>query len=194
MRLSNILAGAVMAAASLVAASEASATIVYTAHDALGTAGLVTGTITTDGVLGALGSGDFVSWDLTLNDGTTTATLTNLNSILFINGNVTAAATALQFDFNGDGELMNFFSSSACSTEWSFETTGSGTGCNGTSGNEEGVLASGTLQASPESGEVTFATAGGVPEPATWVAMLLGFVGLGAAMRSSRRKPSAVVA
>ena len=33
---------------------------------------------------------------------------------------------------------------------------------------------------------------GGVPEPATWAMMLVGFGGLGAAMRSTRRKQAAV--
>ena len=35
-----------------------------------------------------------------------------------------------------------------------------------------------------------FATGGGVPEPTTWAMMLLGFGGIGMAMRRSRRKDS----
>jgi hypothetical protein len=35
---------------------------------------------------------------------------------------------------------------------------------------------------------------GGVPEPATWAMMLIGFGGLGAAMRSNRRKQAALAA
>jgi hypothetical protein len=37
-------------------------------------------------------------------------------------------------------------------------------------------------------------TAGGVPEPATWAMMLMGFGGLGAALRSTRRKQAALAA
>jgi len=38
------------------------------------------------------------------------------------------------------------------------------------------------------------AGAASVPEPATWAMMLVGFSGLGAALRSSRRRPSAAAA
>jgi PEP-CTERM motif len=37
---------------------------------------------------------------------------------------------------------------------------------------------------------LTFAAAGGVPEPSTWAMMLIGFAGLGFAFRQSRRKES----
>jgi hypothetical protein len=37
---------------------------------------------------------------------------------------------------------------------------------------------------------LTFAAAGGVPEPSTWAMMLIGFAGLGVAFRQSRRKVS----
>ena len=37
---------------------------------------------------------------------------------------------------------------------------------------------------------LTFAAAGGVPEPSTWAMMLIGFAGLGFAFRQSRRKVS----
>lgn len=38
------------------------------------------------------------------------------------------------------------------------------------------------------------AISGGVPEPATWAMMLVGFGGLGAVLRSAKRKLSGVVA
>lgn len=42
--------------------------------------------------------------------------------------------------------------------------------------------------------DVTLATAPGVPEPATWTMLLLGFGGLGAALRRSRRLAAPAVA
>lgn len=180
----NYIAGAVLLLCSAFT-SASQANVIYTANDPLGAAGLVTGTITTDGVLGALVQADFLSWNLMLNDGTTTANLTDLNSSLFFTGNVTATATDLQFDFNGNGKFLNFYGSQ-CSTEWSFQTTGSGAGCNGTTGNEEGVLASGSLQASAKQGLVTFATvATAVPEPVT---ISLFGIGLAGTIGVRRRK------
>ena len=43
--------------------------------------------------------------------------------------------------------------------------------------------------------DVTFGSStvgSGAPEPATWAMMLMGLGGLGAAMRSARRKPATV--
>lgn len=50
-------------------------------------------------------------------------------------------------------------------------------------------VVTGTAPVSPfGSGEGAIALGGGVPEPATWALMLLGFGGLGAALRRSRRQ------
>jgi hypothetical protein len=67
-----------------------------------------------------------------------------------------------------------------------------------------GVTFAGTAQSVVFGGSANFigfdnitlgsATAGGVPEPATWAMMLMGFGGLGAAMRSARRKQAALAA
>jgi len=167
----------------LTLAGSAVANITYTANDQVGPVGTVTGTITTDGTLGTLGAADILSFNLTLYDGIGTATLTSgVNGAVFISSdNVTATATQLLFDFNGNGGFMNFFDLDTCSPpEWSFETTGSGTACNGTSGNAWGVSAVGGLSTAPQQGNVVFATTG-VPEPGTLgllfggLASLVGF-------------------
>ena len=137
--------------------------ITYFAHDTVGM-GSVTGSITTDGVLGTLSTSDILSFDLTLNDRNGTASMIGPSgsAVVFISSdNVTATPTLLEFNFNGNGGYMNFYSPTVCSPpEWSFETTGSGTACNGTTGNEWGIAAVdryGTGTYSPESGEVVFA-------------------------------------
>jgi hypothetical protein len=185
--------GAVLLLSSALATG-AYADIIYTANDTVGI-GRVTGFIETDGVLGTLSSGDILNWDLLINDGTGTASLlgplSGNNSDVFISdGNVTASVAGLQFDFNGNGGFMNFLSTICSPPEWSFETTGSGTACNGTTGNEEGVSAVGALAESPEQGEVTFATVSAVPEPVTISLFGAGLAGL-AAMRRRRKAKQA---
>jgi hypothetical protein len=159
----------------------AAANIIYHADDHVGV-GTVTGTITTDGVIGTLGAGDILSFNLTLFDGTGTATLTSgVNGrVAITSNNVTATATQLLFNFNSNGGLLNFFDTSTCSPpEWSFETVGSGVACNGTTGNQMGVSAvlpfgSGTY--SNKSGNTVFAST--VPEPGSMGLMVAGLASL----------------
>lgn len=78
----------------------AQASIVYNIFDNFGTA-TISGTITTDGTIGAVGNTNITDWGLLLNDGTFSFTLTNspLNSELFAgNGVFQASATELAFD------------------------------------------------------------------------------------------------
>jgi hypothetical protein len=46
----------------------------------------------------------------------------------------------------------------------------------------------------PGNGTFTPSVAGAVPEPANWALMIVGFGGIGAAMRSARRKPAVTLA
>ena len=179
---------AILCALSLTLTGSAVADITYTVNDHVGV-GTVTGSIVTDGLIGTLSSGDILSFNLSLYDGTGMANLTSgVNGMVFIAGNnVTATATQLLFNFNGNGGFMNFFDPFTCSPpEWSFETTGSGTSCNGTTGNEEGVSAvlplwSGVYSA--ESGNTVFASV--VPEPGS---LGLMFAGLASLVGIARRR------
>jgi hypothetical protein len=174
---------AVICALSLMLTGSAAANITYTANDHVGV-GTVTGTIVTDGLIGTLSSADILSFNLSLFDGTGTANLTSgVHGIVAItSNNVTATATQLLFNFNGNGGLMNIFDPSTCSPpEWSFETTGSGTACNGTTGNEEGVsavLPFGSGVYSAESGNTVFASTSSVPEPGSLGLMVAGLASL----------------
>lgn len=161
---------------------------IYSLNQTVG-AGNVSGSITTDGTTGALGSGNITAFNLLLNDGTTTFNLTNLNGGVLFSGNaLTATAGALSFNFGAAGTNFALFQApnpGSGVTYFCLQTSG----CYqpvATPG--EGLRITGTLLNNSLQGNVSFATAAvaGVPEPATWAMMLAGFGAMGFAMR--RRK------
>ena len=150
----------------------------------------VLGTITTDGTLGVLQSGNILSWNLQLIDNFRPAfdvTLTPANSgIWFDIGNgLSATATGLSFDFSKAGAVFiiqgttHGFSSGY--QYFCFQATG-GPCLTGETIVPYYYSVDGTL-ATGFSGSVPL----GAPEPAAWTMMLLGFGGVGAVMRSPRR-------
>lgn len=78
---------------------------VYTINRTIG-AGSVTGSVTTDGTLGALAAANITGWTLTLSEGGDTFGLTTGNSGLLVNGILTATATQLLFDFAAPGRVL----------------------------------------------------------------------------------------
>jgi hypothetical protein len=84
--------------------------ITYSVSQTVG-AGSVTGSITTDGNAGLLGSADIVNWNLVVNDGTNPSfDLLSSNSQEEVYGSdVTATATQLLFNYSGgDGGFLLF--------------------------------------------------------------------------------------
>jgi hypothetical protein len=82
----------------------------YNVNQIFGSAGSAVGTITTDGTLGVLNPTNVTSWDLTLTDGSSSTTLTPLNSTVgsgvgnvggLNNADLTATSSNLLFDFSG---------------------------------------------------------------------------------------------
>ncbi len=76
--------------------------IIYTVNDPIGQ-GSVTGTITTDGTTGTIGSAHITDWNLLLSDGTHTFDLLGPlsgNNSADQGGGLIASATLLQFDFS----------------------------------------------------------------------------------------------
>jgi hypothetical protein len=156
----------------------------------------VTGTITTDGTLGVLQSSDIVSYNLQLNDNLRPAydvDLTPANSgiVADIGNGLSASATRLSFDFSDAGAVFliqgtthGFYSGFQYLC---FQATTGPCVAGETIVPDyyavDGVSATGLSGTLPLSG---------VPEPATWALMLLGFTGLGfATYRRARQTTSA---
>lgn len=98
----------------LLASSLVSAGPIYSVNRAIG-AGSVIGTIETDGTIGSLGAANILDWNLTLDDGTGSTSITLLgpssgsNSALRIVGSsFTASVTDLWFDFSNTGNYVLF--------------------------------------------------------------------------------------
>jgi hypothetical protein len=177
----NLFSLAVACTLWLVFTGSAAADIVYDVHGPVGP-GFVTGTITTDGTIGTLFTFDIVAFNLTLNDGTATATLASgvNGGLVFVSGgSLTATATDLMFNFNTSGTFVNFFTSPGCQPIWTLRTSG-GTACNLVSGTVMSVQASSSTGPATVSetgaGNVVIATV--VPEPGSVGLMVAGLVSL----------------
>jgi hypothetical protein len=195
---------AVVAAAGL-AASNVSATV-YTVFDTVG-AGGVTGSITTTGALGVLGSSAITDWNLTLSDGSSTfnlrGPLSGADSGLLNNSGtaLTATATGLFFNFGSTAGSFLLFEAAPITggNFWCVNDAASPCGSSfGASSSDELVRLSGTAVRQSFVGVTQIASVGsppppggGIPEPATWTMMILGFGGLGALLRRRRRSAAA---
>ena len=173
-------------AAALSFAGTASAAIVYNVNQTVQTGG-VTGTITTDGTIGSIGSGNITAWNLILSGGAATFNLTNGNSGVFVTvpSHVTATAQNLFFDYDtpNNGYLLFQVSFGDATRYWcNAAGVGTSTCFQGATVTPQSI-GDPSLQVEARSGVQIIATAGGVPEPAAWALMLAGFGLTGAAMR-----------
>lgn len=175
---------AAAAAAMLFTATSASAAT-YTGSHALA-GGTVNMSVTTDDTIGALTTANIVDWSITVDLGGGGYTMTSANSgLTYLSGTAfQATATQLLFDFEGNGHLQwdtfAFGKSNAlCMTAASAAFT-----CTGPFKSEAGVE-NGNLVTAARSGQFVLGevSSSGVPEPATWALMILGFGAVGGAMR-----------
>jgi hypothetical protein len=146
--------------------------------------GSVTGTITTDGAIGTLFNGDITAFNLTLFDGTATATLmdgVNGGSIFIGAGSLAATPTDLTFNFNLSVTFVNFFTSPGCQPIWTLRTNG-GSACNAVSGTVMSVQATSTTGPATMSeigaGNVVIGTTTVIPEPGSVGLMVTGLASL----------------
>lgn len=179
-----------LAMTALATVSSAANAITYVGTRAVGTA-TASLTIETDGSLGVLGTANIVDWTIAMVDGADSFTLTGPlsggNSQLIVQGaGLTATATSLMFDFGAASGLALFQAPSigAGKTFYCVQING----CFDGDGPGEAIDPRQNFSFVREArqGNVVLATAGGVPEPAAWGMMLVGFAAVGASMRSRR--------
>ena len=179
-----LLAG--LAAVALFASSAAIAQT-YVASRPVGTTGSVNLAITTDGTLGALSFANIVNYNIQIADSHGTFNLIPSTSDFGYAGGFSATATDLLFNFSGGGYAL-----------FQNPTTGSGQNffcfagslC-GQSGSSENLLVGSNFSeisnTSRQGNVIVASIRGAVPEPGTWAMMLLGFGGMGVALRRSRK-------
>jgi hypothetical protein len=159
----------------------------YHVHQEIGE-GSVIGVIATDGVIGLLDTGDFVSWSLRLNGVGASFRLTNLNSgVDVVGSDVSATKTRIRFNFSGsdDGFLLFQDGLGGGNTYWCNATS------NGVCNQGKSVVPQSwtypSAQFASETGTqviarvraATASSALSVPESSTSAMMALGFAGLG---------------
>jgi hypothetical protein len=164
--------------------------ITYTVNQTVGI-GSMTGTITTDGVIGTLAIADTVGWNLTINDGTATLLLTPSDStVQGIGSALSASPTGLTYNYSIGDTVIDFYG---------FDPNGGGVGdwvslaapqdkglfqifnLNG-----DGVDLS-TATVGLRTGSQVIATVSAVPEPGTFGLMMIGLGSLGLVVVMRRR-------
>jgi hypothetical protein len=198
-KISQTIAALAFALAPLgVSGAYAASNITYSINQIIGP-GSEIGTITTDGTIGTLSALNIVGFNLTLNDGSNVVNLIWPNAIISVNSNaccsggtpdgvdLTASASSLMFNYSGSdsGDFVIASSlGSVCYTAVSNCWGPTGVGLYSVNGDGLSVYIA-------QSGNQIIGNA--VPEPATWALMLLGFGGIGFAMRRSRKRNGAAL-
>jgi hypothetical protein len=185
-----LLASALTTALAAGAPAIGFASVIFNVNQTIG-AGGVTGTITTDGKLGALASTNLVDWALTLNDGATTFLLTSANSeVGFILGSaLSETASQLLFDTANGGIVL--FQNPTLGSGKNFWCLDNPSGDCASRPGTESLRVNGPTQSAAWQGIVVIGAADGdVPPsairlPATLILLGLGF---GALMLYSARR------
>ena len=184
-----LLASALAMALAAGAPAISSASVIFNVNQTIG-AGGVTGTITTDGTLGALASANLVDWALTLNDGATMFLLTSANSeVGFILGKaLSETASQLLFDTANGGIVL--FQNPTLGSGQNFWCLDNPFGDCASRPGTESLRINGATQSAAWQGIVVIGATDAVPPsairlPATLILLGLGF---GALMLYSARR------
>ena len=171
------------ATASIFIAAPANAAV-YFVNQSVGSISVL-GSITTNDTIGSLQTGDITDFSLKLTSTPNTVTLNSANAFFVTGGEgLVASSEDLTFNFsNSENSFFYFFDGVA---NFVCGASGEQGGCTGVNNTLEATVDP-TFVSIPKFGSYTFATAGAVPETATWGMMIAGFGMMGAAMRSRRR-------
>ena len=148
-----------------------------------------TGSISTDGTLGALSESNITAFTFTLDDGFDTFTINEDNAdVLFGGGGLVSTLDNLLFNFSNPNAFA-LFQNPRLGSGRNFICFAGGL-CGGGS-SRISITASNFGAGIPQTGSRIIASVGevngAVPEPATWAMMLLGSAATGFALRSRKR-------
>jgi len=142
----------------------------------------ITGSITTDGTLGDIGAANLLDWNLSLNDGASSFTLTHGNSAVYVNSAFVASSHDLSFNYSSNHiALIQNPTVGSSHNYWCMD--GSSAYCSGGPVSSNNWRLDGALISNgPYTGVHAIAS---VPEPTTYA--MLG-AGLGLLAFAARRK------
>ena len=152
--------------------------------------------IVTDGMIGALATGDILAFTVSLATAGAPDVINQTSGFAAINGvDLTATAQSLSYNFGGtSGDYAAFDSHQAGAGYFAFQSSPNAFGF-GTSGPGDAAFNGAAVYSDVRSGDPVVATAvSAAPEPATWALMIAGVGLVGGALRLGRRCPRAVAA